>query len=85
MIKNINWSGLSGKKAKTMEAAKYFYVDPETGEGSEMFDTQQEASNSARTLLAKRDETGAQIFITQIVETVASERSFRSSFFGTKR
>lgn len=85
MLKNIQWLGTSTKAKKNMEPAKFFFVDPDTGEGSEMFDTQESASQAAKSLLAKRDETGAQIFISQIVETVASERSFKSSFFGAKR
>lgn len=85
MLRKIQWATGAGKVKKNTQEAKFFFVDPDTGEGSDYFTTQEEASAAAKALLAKRDETGAEIFITQIVEAVQSERAFKSLFFGAKR
>lgn len=83
MIKDI---ASSVAKPKTnIEPAKFFFIDPETGEASQNFDTDDAATEAANAMLRKKDETGYEVYICQVVRTVRAERAIKTVDFGAKK
>lgn len=83
MIKDIA-SSVAGTKPN-VEPSKFFFIDPETGEVSQNFDTVDAATEAAQAMLRKKDETGYEVYISQIVRTVKAERAIKTVEFGVKK
>jgi len=69
---------------KNLEPAKFFYIDPETGEASQNYDTVNAAVEAGQAELRKRDQTGAVIYVACIVRTLSAERAIKATEFGVK-
>lgn len=84
MLKDITCKYV-GKRNTNVEPTKFFFVDPDTGEISQNYDTAEAAAEAAQAVMRKKDETGYTVYVAQIVLSLASERAFKKIEYGAKR
>ena len=82
MLKDITCKYVGKKNTTALEPSKFFFVDPDTGELSQMYDTVEAAEAAAEAVMRKKDETGYTVYVAQVVRLLASERSFKKIEFG---
>ena len=83
-VKNIGVRAISGKGV-TMTPSKWFWVDPENGEFSEMFDSSDEALANLKARLVKNDKTGETAYIAEVKFALRAERNIGVASFATKK